>query len=55
MKTTGIIRRIDDLGRIVIPKELRKSLRIKNGDSLEKFLIVRDSSKINVNFLWSYN
>ena len=36
MKTTGIIRRIDDLGRIVIPKELRKTLRIKNGDSLEK-------------------
>ena len=35
MKTTGIIRRIDDLGRIVIPKELRRTLRIKNGDSLE--------------------
>ena len=38
MKTTGIIRRIDDLGRIVIPKELRKTLRIKNGDSLEIFV-----------------
>lgn len=38
MKTTGIIRRIDDLGRIVVPKELRKSLRIKNGDSLEIFV-----------------
>ena len=38
MKTTGVIRRIDDLGRIVIPKELRKSLRIKNGDSLEIFV-----------------
>lgn len=38
MKTTGIIRRIDDLGRVVIPKELRKSLRIKNGDSLEIFV-----------------
>ena len=38
MKTTGIIRRIDDLGRFVIPKELRKSLRIKNGDSLEIFV-----------------
>ncbi|MDO5568688.1 MAG: stage V sporulation T C-terminal domain-containing protein [bacterium] len=35
MKTTGVIRRIDDLGRIVIPKEIRKNLRIKNGDSLE--------------------
>ena len=33
MKTTGIIRRIDDLGRIVIPKELRRNLRIQNGDS----------------------
>ena len=38
MKTTGIIRRIDDLGRIVIPKELRCTLRIKNGDSLEIFV-----------------
>lgn len=35
MKTTGIIRRIDELGRIVIPKEIRKNLRIKNGESLE--------------------
>ena len=42
MKTTGIIRRIDDLGRIVIPKELRKSLRIKNGDSLEIFVDKED-------------
>ncbi len=38
MKTTGIIRRIDDLGRIVIPKELRRSLRIKTGESLEIFV-----------------
>ena len=38
MKTTGIIRRIDDLGRIVIPKELRKNLHIKNGDTLEIFV-----------------
>ncbi len=37
MKTTGVIRRIDELGRIVIPKEIRKNLRIKNGDSLEIF------------------
>lgn len=43
MKTTGIIRRIDDLGRIVIPKELRRNLRIQNGDSLEIFV---DSSSI---------
>ena len=38
MKTTGIIRRIDELGRIVIPKEIRKNLRIKNGESLEIFV-----------------
>ena len=35
MKSTGIIRRIDDLGRIVIPKEIRKNLRIKEGENLE--------------------
>ncbi len=34
---TGMIRRIDDLGRVVIPKEIRKSLRIKEGDPLEIF------------------
>lgn len=33
--STGIVRRIDELGRIVIPKEIRKNLRIKNGDTLE--------------------
>ena len=38
MKNTGVVRRIDDLGRIVIPKEIRKSLRIKDGESLEIFL-----------------
>jgi len=38
MKSTGVVRRIDELGRIVVPKEIRKSLRIKNGDSLEIFL-----------------
>ena len=38
MKATGVVRRIDDLGRIVIPKEIRKTLRIKNGESVEFFL-----------------
>ena len=38
MKTTGVIRRIDELGRIVIPKEIRKNLRIKNGENIEIFL-----------------
>lgn len=37
MKTTGIVRRIDDLGRVVIPKEIRKQMRIKEGDPLEIF------------------
>ena len=32
MKATGIVRRIDDLGRVVIPKEIRKTLRIREGD-----------------------
>ena len=34
MKATGIVRRIDDLGRIVIPKEIRRVLRIREGDPL---------------------
>lgn len=37
MSKNGIVRRIDELGRLVIPKELRKSLRIKEGDSVEIF------------------
>ena len=35
MKATGIVRRIDDLGRVVIPKEIRRTMRIKEGDPLE--------------------
>ena len=45
MKATGIVRRIDDLGRVVIPKEIRRTMRIREGDPLlttltleEKFL-----------------
>jgi AbrB family looped-hinge helix DNA binding protein len=34
VKATGIVRRIDDLGRIVIPKEIRRTLRIREGDPL---------------------
>ena len=37
MEATGVVRRIDDLGRVVIPKEIRKTLRIKEGDPLEIF------------------
>ena len=38
MKVTGIVRRIDDLGRVAIPKEMRKILNIKEGDPLEIFI-----------------
>lgn len=38
MKATGIVRRIDDLGRVVIPKEIRRTLRIREGDPLEIYL-----------------
>ena len=44
MKATGVVRRIDELGRIVIPKELRKNLRIKEGENLEIYTI--DDEKI---------
>ncbi|MDM5245725.1 AbrB/MazE/SpoVT family DNA-binding domain-containing protein [Lysinibacillus sp. G4S2] len=38
MKSTGIIRKVDDLGRVVVPKELRRTLGIENGDPLEIFI-----------------
>ena len=37
MRATGIVRRIDDLGRVVIPREIRRSLRINEGDAIEIF------------------
>ena len=43
MISTGIVRRIDELGRVVIPKEIRRSLKIKDGDPLE---IYRDNDKL---------
>lgn len=66
MKTTGVIRRIDELGRIVIPKEIRKNLRIKNGESLEVFvegnsIILKKYSQIesleniSVNYVEAFN
>lgn len=39
MKATGIVRRIDDLGRVVIPREIRRTLGIKDGDALELFTV----------------
>ena len=46
MKATGVIRRIDDLGRIVIPKEIRRSLKVNEGDSLEIYV---DNNQIILN------
>lgn len=42
MKATGIVRRIDDLGRVVIPKEIRRTMRICEGDPLDTTLIPED-------------
>ena len=42
MKATGIVRRIDDLGRVVIPKEIRRTMRIREGDPLHITLTVFD-------------
>ena len=38
MKATGIVRRIDDLGRVVIPKDIRRTLRLREGDPLEIYI-----------------
>ena len=38
MRATGIVRRIDDLGRVVVPKEIRRTLRIREGDPLQTTL-----------------
>ena len=42
MKATGIVRRIDDLGRVVIPKEIRRTMRIREGDPSQTTLIPID-------------
>ena len=39
MKATGIVRRIDDLGRVVVPKEIRRTLRIREGDPVSMLYV----------------
>ncbi len=48
MKATGIVRRIDELGRVVIPKEIRRTQRIRQGDPLEIFTMTMDARKQRV-------
>lgn len=48
MKATGIVRRIDDLGRVVIPKEIRRTLRIREGDPLHTSLTEFDRFCVGV-------
>lgn len=53
MKSTGIVRRIDDLGRVVIPKEIRKSLLIEEGDPMEIF--IKDDGLFLKKYLTDYS
>ena len=46
MKATGIVRRIDDLGRVVIPKEIRRSCHIREGEPLEIYLDQMDGQSV---------
>ena len=51
MKSTGVVRRIDELGRIVIPKEIRKNFRIKEGENLEIFINDNETIIIEINYI----
>lgn len=53
MKATGIVRRIDDLGRIVIPKEIRRTLRIREGDPLQ-ITLTQFANPLEY-FIWALN
>ena len=48
MKATGIVRKIDDLGRVVIPKEIRRTMRIRGGDPLDNSLTLKEKFAITV-------
>ena len=48
MKATGIVRRIDDLGRVVIPKEIRRTMRIREGDPLDTTLTLEEKFSIAI-------
>ena len=48
MKATGIVRRIDDLGRVVIPKEIRRTMRIREGDPLEIYTSAGEAIQISL-------
>ena len=48
MKATGVVRRIDDLGRVVIPKEIRRTMRIREGDPLDNSLTLEEKFAIAV-------
>ena len=54
MKATGVVRRIDDLGRIVIPKEIRRNFKINEGDSLEIFVDDGDIILKKYSFFWIF-
>lgn len=51
MKATGIVRRIDDLGRVVIPKEIRRTMRIREGDPLDTSLTLEEKFFIAIHNL----
>ena len=50
MKATGIVRRIDDLGRVVIPKEIRRTMRIREGDPLWNLLLHNTRNQVTQGF-----
>ena len=50
MRATGIVRRIDDLGRVVIPKEIRRSMGIREGDPLEMFIDTKSGGLVLMSY-----